>query len=142
METLVYLVDSSVFLEALLKQEKTNEVTKFINLTSFDALFITDLSLHSIAIILFRHNKAEGFISFSNELIVGGITILSLTPSHFSEVKQASEAFKLDFEDAYQYVIAKKHNLQIVSFDKDFNRTDIKKKEPSELIVVKKNEDD
>jgi predicted nucleic acid-binding protein len=39
----------------------------------------------------------------------------------------------LDFDDAYQYLAAKNHHLQLISFDKDFNKTDINKKEPQEI---------
>ena len=43
------------------------------------------------------------------------------------------DRFKLDFDDAYQYAAAKLNELQIVSFDRDFDRTDRGRKHPSEL---------
>jgi predicted nucleic acid-binding protein len=36
--------------------------------------------------------------------------------------------FNLDFDDAYQYVVAEKYNLTIISFDSDFDRTELKRK--------------
>jgi len=44
-----------------------------------------------------------------------------------------AKRFNLDFDDAYQYSAAKNRDLQLVSFDKDFNDTDINRKEPHEI---------
>jgi hypothetical protein len=49
MEVIVYLIDTNIFLEALLEQEKCAEVKSFLTTADFDKLFMTDLSLHSIA---------------------------------------------------------------------------------------------
>ena len=54
MERLVYLVDTNVFLEGLLEQEKVETVSSFFHTTDLREMFISDLSLHSIGIILFR----------------------------------------------------------------------------------------
>jgi len=39
-------------------------------------------------------------------------------------LEQVAAAFQLDFDDAYQYVVAEKFDLMLVSFDTDFDRTD------------------
>lgn len=36
----------------------------------------------------------------------------------------SAQRFNLDFDDAYQYVIAEKYSLTIISFDSDFDRTE------------------
>jgi len=36
----------------------------------------------------------------------------------------------LDFDDGLQYYYAKKAGIQIVSFDRDFDETDVKRVEP------------
>ncbi|MBU1298510.1 MAG: PIN domain-containing protein [Bacteroidetes bacterium] len=38
-------------------------------------------------------------------------------------IVESSQKFKLDFDDAYQYSTSEKYDLIIVSFDKDFDRT-------------------
>lgn len=53
----MYLVDTNIFLEALLEQEKMPIVRSFFQSTDLEEMFITDLSLHSIGIILFRLRK-------------------------------------------------------------------------------------
>jgi predicted nucleic acid-binding protein len=40
----------------------------------------------------------------------------------------------LDFDDSYQYCIAQKYELTIVTFDKDFNAKGIRKSTPDEII--------
>lgn len=45
--------------------------------------------------------------------------------------------YGLDFDDAYQYAVAEKHNLTLVSFDKDFDRTERGRKTPAEILEMK-----
>ena len=40
----------------------------------------------------------------------------------------------LDFDDAYQYVAAETHNLTLVSFDADFDRTERGRKTPADVL--------
>jgi hypothetical protein len=134
MEGLMYLVDTNIFLEALLEQQKAKEVRCFFQNVALGEIFITDLSLHSIGIILFGLGKLELFISFLEDMIIDGIEILSLQPDGLKLLNSIAQKFKLDFDDAYQYLVAEKYNLQLVSFDKDFDRTKRKKKEPSEIL--------
>ena len=52
----------------------------------------------------------------------------------FDDVIRASKEFNLDFDDAYQYALAKKYNLKIVSFDSDFDKTDLERLLPSQAM--------
>ena len=42
--------------------------------------------------------------------------------------------FRLDFDDAYQYVAAEKYGLTLVSFDADFDRTKPGRKTTDEVL--------
>ena len=42
--------------------------------------------------------------------------------------------FNLDFDDAYQYAVAERYGLTIISFDSDFDRTERGRKTPEELL--------
>ena len=46
---------------------------------------------------------------------------MRLGPEDMISVVLASRRFKLDYDDAYQYALAEKYNLIIVSFDSDFD---------------------
>lgn len=50
----MYLVDTNIWLERLLDQEKSEEVGRFLAKTPTNRLIISDFSLHSIGVILDR----------------------------------------------------------------------------------------
>ena len=130
MERLIFLVDSNIFLEGLLEQEKSNQVNSFLKGNRLNTISISDLALFSIGIILSKLKKKDVFTFFLNDLIIEWIEVLSLDKPALKEVIDNSNKFNLDFDDAYQYTIAKNYDLQLVSFDKDFDKTDIKRIEP------------
>ena len=53
---LMFLVDSNVWLELLLEQQKADEVRQFLEGVDAAELAISEFSLYSIAIILCRFN--------------------------------------------------------------------------------------
>ncbi len=63
-----------------------------------------------------------------------GMTVASVPAEDLQSVADVALRFNLDFDDAYQYVIAEKFNLTIVSFDSDFNRTERGRKTPAEVL--------
>lgn len=63
-----------------------------------------------------------------------GVRLLHLLPEDMGMVIDAASRFRLDFDDAYQYGVATKYNLEIVSFGADFDRTERGRKSPGELV--------
>ncbi len=59
----MYLIDTNILLEVLLAQEKSEKCKSFLNKNATE-LHLTDFSLHSIGVILFRYNKKEVFRDF------------------------------------------------------------------------------
>ena len=51
------------------------------------------------------------------------IALLRLGVEDMAKVSEVAQAFGLDFDDSYQYVAAEKFNLEMLSFDRDFDRT-------------------
>ena len=76
----MYLVDTNIFLETLLAQDRAAEVQSFLHSIDLNIIFMTDFSLYSIGITLFRLKKFALFISFLEDIVVNGIDILSLDP--------------------------------------------------------------
>lgn len=128
------LADTNIFLEVLLEQDKANDVQSFLQNIDLSTIYITDLSLHSIGIILYKLKNFALFNSFLEDIIVDGIGILSLPPEDIKTLDLTAQKFNLDFDDAYQYAVATKYELQLISFDKDFDQTDIRRKEPIEVV--------
>ena len=129
----MYLVDTNIFLEELLHQRRTAEVRSFFLSIDLDTIFMTDFSLHSVGIILFKKGKHPVFTSFLED-VVGDVHVLSLSVEDLKTLDQPIQRFNLDFDDAYQYAVAQKYNLQLISFDRDFDRTDIERKEPIDIV--------
>lgn len=134
MENIMFLIDTNIFLEALLEQERTTEVTYFLKTIDLNNSFISDFSLHSIGVILFRLKKSELFDTFIRDLIHNGMGILTLKVDELLRLNAIIKKYNLDFDDAYQYVCVQNYKLELVSFDKDFDKTDIQRKEPSNVF--------
>jgi len=114
------LVDTNVFLEILLKQDKKEDCKAFLD-NNIGNLNITDFSLHSIGVIMFKYGKEEIFRRFVED-IIPNTKLLSLPMELYREVVNVKKILKLDFDDAYQYTIAKYYGLKVVTMDKDFER--------------------
>jgi len=129
------LVDTNVWLERLLDQEKSDIASRFFDLIPTDELFVSDFTIHSIGVILSRLKKFEVFAKFINDLFVNGqLEQLSLDAVDLIDVITNIQKYKLDFDDSYQFSIAQKYDLTIVTFDKDFNVRGIKKNTPDEIV--------
>lgn len=134
-EGLRLLLDTNIWLELLLGQEKADESRKIFKTYESHELVITDFSFHSIGIILLNLNEHELFLEFvTDNFTAPGVDIVELDIEDINELVDISKRFGLDFDDAYQYTTAEKYGLTIVSFDKDFDRTQRGRKEPGEVI--------
>jgi len=103
-----YLIDTNVWLERLLDQEKSVIASKFFDLIPTDSLFVSDFSIHSIGVILSRLKKYDIFETFINDLFISGqIELLSLDSSDLLEVIGNIQKYKFDFDDSYQFSVAK-----------------------------------
>lgn len=118
-----------------MSQEKTEDAKNLLLNSAQYEFFLTDYSLHSIGLLLFRRKQHVAFRAFLDDILVnGGIGLLSLLPDDMDSVISASQKFGLDFDDAYQYAVAARYDLALVSFDTDFRRTDRGYKMPSEIL--------
>lgn len=130
----MYLLDTNIWLERLLDQEKSGDVKQFLDVIPSEDLFISDFSYHSIGVILCKINKKEVLIKFTTDVFKNGnVTLLNFDPDDMSNVVKVIEEFNLDFDDAYQYVTAEKNHLTLVSFDGDFDSTERGRKTPEEI---------
>ena len=116
----MYLLDTNIFLEILLDQEKKLICQEFISKNS-DKIAISDFSFHSIAVILFRYKKHLILKEFYTDIIFK-IRLLNLPKSAYKSLIDNTSKVELDFDDMYQYSIAKHFNLEIVTMDTDFEK--------------------
>ncbi len=114
------LIDTNIFLEILLNQEK-KELCKDLLQENIDNLSISDFSLHSIGVILLRNKKGKTFSKFLKD-ILPKISILTLTKEKYIEIIKFSKKYNLDFDDSYQACLSVDKNLEIITMDKDFKK--------------------
>ncbi len=130
-----YLVDTNIWLELLLNQEKSEVVSEFLTIVPPTQLFVSDFAIHSIGVILSRLKKLDTLSMFLNDLFINGqIEQLSLEPLDLIDVANNIKRFNLDFDDSYQFTVAEKFAMTLVTFDKDFKVVGLKKKTPQEII--------
>ena len=131
----MYLVDTNLIAEILLRQAKAEEVKRFLESTIPENLYLTEFSLYSLGIILLRRKMYDTFLRAVDDLLLrGGIRLVRLGLEDMEDLVHAARRFDLDFDDAYQYAVAEKYNLAIMSFDSDFDRTERRRKTPAEVL--------
>lgn len=103
----MYLLDTNILLEVLLDQDKADEVEKLLRTVPREKLHISEFSLYSVGIVLFRRKLFDVFVRFVEDLIINGeIRLLRLSPDDGKELAQVAQQFGLDFDDAYKYAVA------------------------------------
>jgi hypothetical protein len=85
------------------------------------AAWISDFTLHSIGVLLFRQKRPEVFDRFAADTLPQ-FTILSLSDTGYLQLSGTNARHNLDFDDAYQFSVARENKLAIATQDKDFLR--------------------
>lgn len=130
----MYLLDTNIFLELLLDQEEAGSVRTLFSTKSPADLAISDLAFHSIGIILYQKKSPRLFTDFVRDIFgEGGIAIIGLVPEDMNRVEEVAQTSGLDFDDSYQYVVAEKYDLTLVSFDAHFDSTERKRIVPASV---------
>lgn len=131
----MYLIDTNVWLERLLDQERSEDVRRFLDATPTERLFVTDFAFHSIGVVLSKLNRTDALIRFVRDAFVdGAVALVHLEPEDTERIVAVAQQFNLNFDDAYQYMAAEKHGLTIISFDADFERTELGRTTPAEVL--------
>lgn len=120
MEIIVYLVDTNIFLEILLSQEKSQKCKEILK-SNIENICISDFSLHSIGVILFRYKKENIFRLFLHDFVCK-TKIVTLSKKSYINLSTISKEYGLDFDDAYQFEIAHENGFELVTMDKDFDK--------------------
>lgn len=120
----MFLVDTNCFMQIARQRPEAPQVRAFLNGVPRSRLFVSIFSLHSVGVIMSRFGQIDGYLALIDGLGIGremGVVQIDVRSLH--RVVDACRALALDFDDAYQYVVAELNNLAIVSLDADFDRT-------------------
>lgn len=131
----MYLIDTNIFLEILLEQEKCEECEALINrINQSEALFyVSSFTMHSIEVIMIRSHKSDQLAEFLHDVIISKIIRIDTNMNDELNILKIMKKLKLDFDDSLQYYLCDKYNLKIISYDKHFDKTPIKRLEPADL---------
>lgn len=129
------LIDTNIFLELLLDQQNSAEVESFLTSLTDRTAYISDFSLHSILVHMERRGKWNEAQQFLDDIAeTEAFSLIHLSLEETQSVFGAMEKFGLDFDDAYQFRIAEIHGYELVSYDKHFDKTPLKRKTPVDFI--------
>jgi predicted nucleic acid-binding protein len=121
------LIDTNIFLEVQLNQEKAQKASEILEAISKDIIqaYITDFSIDSIVIIMEHYNKSPTEIKrfLVSLLAYKGLDFYKL--SIFDKIKATEHmsSLPLDFDDACMYQAMQVLKITtIASFDTDFDK--------------------
>ena len=132
-----FLIDTNIFLEFLLEQERTKECIALMRLIERGSrtAYVTSFTLHGIEVILDRLKKTRELERFLDRVVnAKGLTVYPTSPEEEKAAIGFEKKFSLDFDDALHYYVARTLDLTLISFDRDFDRTDIKREESAAIL--------
>jgi uncharacterized protein len=136
---LVFLLDTNIWLERLLGQRQAEVVAELLDTLSPSDMCMTNFTLHSIGVICNRLNQRDVFVKFVDDVLIdAGVVLVSIPANQMKRLVEIMDRFGLDFDDAYQYIAAEIEKATIVSFDKDFDKTDRGRLTPMQVLKLSK----
>ena len=133
----MFLLDTNIWLERLLGQEQAEIAAELLDELSPSDICMTDFTLHSIGVICNRLKQRDVFVKFVDDVLIdAGVVLVSIPANKMKRVVEIMDRFCLDFDDAYQYVAAEIEDATIVSFDKDFDKTEQGRLTPMQVLKL------
>jgi len=131
------LIDANIFLEFLLEQERASASLALLKEVEEDkrAAYVATFALHSIEVILDRYEKPTTLKKFLFRVAATqGLTVYPTSTEEEQQIVSLTQKLPLDFDDALHYYVARSLDLTLVSFDHDFDQTDLRRVEPSQIL--------
>src|ERR671939_966356 len=103
-----YLVDTNIFVEFLLEQERAEESTQIMECIERGELdaYVTSFALHSVAVILDRRNEIDLLEKFFERVIQAkGLQVYQTEPIEEKNITALTRTVKLDFDDTLHYYV-------------------------------------
>ncbi len=140
----MFTVDACIFLEVLLDQSKAETCQQFLEYaqTKNILLVCSHFSIHSIAVALSHRKKFEVLRDFiQNIQNMPNLYVHQTSLEEEYYITKVCQKEGLDFDDALQYHVTKSTNSSaIISLDKDFDKTDLKRLTPEQFLSTLTNE--
>ena len=141
----IVFVDANIFLEIFLKNSKIEDCKNFLeksrlgNISAFTSDFIVYTCLIQIQCKTKELNTLKDFVIFINTL---NLNILKLNIANIPKTIEFMSKYNLDFDDALVVSFMKDNHISnLISYDKDFDKVNIiKREEPSRYLLKEKND--
>lgn len=130
------LIDSNIVFSLLLKQNDYQRTEKFFDAITHLGLKVQllDFALYSMTLIMTRRGYHKEIKQFLQGLDASkNITIYHPKAVEISETLGLS--INLDLDDKLHYHIAKKNKFTFISYDEDFDKTDLPRLTPAQVLA-------
>jgi len=128
-------VDTSVFIELLLDQDRAEESESLLDAIGKGrvAAVVSHFTVHAIEAMLPTQQSVSMFLKDVDTS--KGLAIYDTTIADEQSISILSGKIGLDFDDSVQFYVAKRTNSSsIVSFDRHFDACGIPRREPIQIL--------
>jgi predicted nucleic acid-binding protein len=129
------LPDANIFLELLLDQKRAAECEELLDLVSKGQTeaVVTHFAVHTVEAVI---SDAKSLATFLGNLEhSAGLSIYDTNLSDEMAAALITRKIGLDFDDTLKYYVAKKLGVDaLVSYDKHFDKVDMRRIEPRHLL--------
>ena len=132
---MIITLDTSVFVELLLDQEKAGESESLLDAIAEgrSTAVVSHFAVHAIEAMLPTQQKLSAFLR--DVEASKGLTVYQTTISDEQSVAILSGRIGLNFDDSVQFYVAKRTGSSaIVSFDRHFDACGIPRREPHQIL--------
>jgi predicted nucleic acid-binding protein len=127
----MFLIDTNCWMAIARGRGQAGDVTRFLTEVPAADLHTSIYTVHSLGLLFQRHKMHGQYAPFLELLGIGSrVGVVEVPLRQLGRIDAACTRHRLDFDDAYQYVVAELHDLKIVSLDADFDRTPRGRLEP------------
>ena len=135
------LIDTNCWMQIARQRPQADDVLTLLAAVPMAKLFVSDFTVHSLGVLFRRFGMMHTYTEFLEKAFIGAaIGLVHVPQQRLALVQEASLAHNLDFDDAYQYVLADLINARVVSLDPDFDRTPRGRLTPSRALEVFRDE--
>jgi len=129
------LIDTNIFLELFLGQERARECEEFLSKVSKGDIeaVVTIFTIHACEAVL---NDSKSILVLLRNLHYSlGLTVYNTSMDDEIATAMMMDKTGLDFDDSLQYYVARKLGAEaIVSYDIHFDKIDIARQEPHDFL--------
>jgi uncharacterized protein len=119
-----FLIDTNCWIQQIRERSLADTVALLLTHVPGEHIYVSIYSVHSIGAIMDRYAMAGKYASFLTAASIGQkVRVLHIPVAQLGLVTDACQQYQLDFDDAYQYVVAELNGLKLVSLDADFDKT-------------------